>query len=529
MRGKLWSGYEALMQTLRQKLDAAAAADGHYYMLTAAVPGSGWLLRGEEVYQVVQYLDFANIMSYDLHGAWNLYVAGLAPLYDDGKDPELAAGGVYGAYQGMGYLNTDWAYHYFRGAMPGGRINIGVPFYTRGWTGVTGGTNGMYGTAPLPDQNQCPPGTGGKIGSSTACGNGATGIDNLWHDLDGQGKEVPSGVNPIWHVLNLQNGVRGAYAASYGVPDASQIVGTYSHQFDATTKAEWWWDATTRTLLTGDADQAIAAKADYVAAGQAGGVMIWELAGDYAYDTAKSEYGMGETLIDTIYSKLSAAQPYGATKADPGTTMPSQAIPLDITFTDFALGDNNYPINPKVTFFNDSSVAIPAGSTITFDYATSNLPTMSEQNGWGLTLVKAGHTGANVGGIKGNFDTVQLKVPSGGIPAGGSAWTKLSWSLPMAQVSNVRVAIGGTTYGATYAAARGVTVVNPGDGGGDSGDGNGQDPGQCTGNPWAAGTIYNGGAKVYYNAHYWTARWWTQGDQPGSGGDWGPWADNGGC
>lgn len=68
-----------------------------------------------------QYLDYVNIMSYDLHGAWNEYVGPNASLFDDGKDGELAAANVYGSaqYGNIGYLNTDWAYHYFRGSIAG--------------------------------------------------------------------------------------------------------------------------------------------------------------------------------------------------------------------------------------------------------------------------------------------------------------------------------------------------------------------------------------------------------------------------
>src|SRR6266545_3640955 len=127
-RATLVRGYVALMKTLREKLDAASAADGTYYLLTAATSASGWILRGSEVYQVTPYLDYANIMTYDLHGAWNHFVGPNAALYDDGNDSELRHWNVYGTYGGMGYLNTDWAYHYFRGAMQAGRINIGLPY-----------------------------------------------------------------------------------------------------------------------------------------------------------------------------------------------------------------------------------------------------------------------------------------------------------------------------------------------------------------------------------------------------------------
>lgn len=119
-RAGLVKGYAALMKSLRERLDRAGAADGRHYLLSVAAPSSGYLLRGMETFQMQKYLDYVNIMSYDLHGAWNEYVGPNASLFDDGKDGELAAAGVYSTsqYGGIGYLNSDWAYHYFRGSMP---------------------------------------------------------------------------------------------------------------------------------------------------------------------------------------------------------------------------------------------------------------------------------------------------------------------------------------------------------------------------------------------------------------------------
>ncbi|MDF5474049.1 glycosyl hydrolase family 18 protein, partial [Vibrio parahaemolyticus] len=188
-RQYLWASYQELMKVLREKLDAASAQDGIHYMLTIAAPSSGYLLRGMETFDVTKYLDYVNIMSYDLHGAWNDHVGHNAALFDTGKDSELAQWNVYGtaAYGGIGYLNTDWAYHYFRGSMPAGRINIGVPYYTRGWQGVTGGDNGLWGRAALPNQAECQPGTGES--EKNNCGHCAIGIDNMWHDTDPKGNE----------------------------------------------------------------------------------------------------------------------------------------------------------------------------------------------------------------------------------------------------------------------------------------------------------------------------------------------------
>ncbi|BDZ41788.1 hypothetical protein GCM10025865_10870 [Paraoerskovia sediminicola] len=527
-RATLFDGYVDLMRTLREKLDEASVEDGQYYVLTTAAPSSGWLLRGMEAYQVVQYLDYVNLMSYDLHGAWNKYVGGNSPLFDDGKDPELAAAGVYGAYKGVGYLNGDWAAHYFRGAMQAGRINLGVGFYSRGFQDVQGGTYGMGGTAPAPAGFACAPGTSGK------CGYGAEGIDNLWHDLDVAGNEVPAGSNPIWHLLNLQNGIVGDYTASYGVP--TTIEGTYDHHFDPVTKNEWWWNPETRTFLSGDTTVAIGDKADYVVDTGLGGLMIWELAGDYGFDDAKGQYEMGSDMVDLMHSTFSGSSKYGATKAEADRPMPTQAIDLDIDYTEFALGDNNYPISPKVVFTNNGSTAVPAGSTVSFQYGTSDLGDMSDWSGFGTTTTK-GRTGPNVGGLGANFHTAEFTVPTGGIPAGGSITNQLKWTLPAAQFSNVIVTIGGVEYATTYDQPRGVTVVEPGSGsdGGSGGDGTGGGSGgsggtgECTAPAWSASTAYNGAAKVSYAGHNWTARYWTQGDTPSAANTWGAWADAGSC
>ena len=46
---------------------------------------------------------------------------------------------------------------------------------------------------------------------------------------------------------------------------------------------------------------------------------------------------------------------------------------------------------------------------------------------------------------------------------------------------------------------------------------------------WGASTVYVAGNTVSYNGHKWTARYWTQSETPGTGGEWGPWQDNGAC
>ncbi|WP_276320585.1 family 20 glycosylhydrolase [Amycolatopsis suaedae] len=60
----------------------------------------------------------------------------------------------------------------------------------------------------------------------------------------------------------------------------------------------------------------------------------------------------------------------------------------------------------------------------------------------------------------------------------------------------------------------------------DSGSGN---PGTCAQPGWDRAAVYTGGTVVSHNGHKWTAKWWTQGEEPGTTGEWGVWRDDGPC
>lgn len=513
-RSGLNASYPVLMKTLREKLDAAGAADGKYYMLTVAAPASGWLLRGMEAFQSAQYLDYINMMTYDLHGAWNKFVGPNAALFDDGQDGELAAAGVYGAYSGIGYLNSDWAYHYFRGSVQSGRINLGVPYYTRGWKNVTGGTNGLWGTAPK--STGCPPGT------QSPCGDGATGIDNLWHDLNASGQEEPAGSNPMWHAKNLENGIAGSYRAAYGVTEG--LTGTYSRNYNSTLVAPWLWNNTKKVFLSTEDEQSLGAKADYVVNKGLGGIMIWELAGDYRWNATAGEYRMGDTLTSLLNTKFASASPYGASKAN--GPMPTQTLNVNIQISGFALGDSNYPINPEIRIINNSTTTIPGGAVLDFDAATSAPSNISQQSGWSMT-VTPGHTGNNIGGLKGDFHHVKLTLPSWqSIAPGAFAEATLDYKLPLSGPSNYTLTFGGQTYNLAVNYGRGG-VAPTGSPTSTSSPTASPTGGTCTAPAWNASTVYAApGNLVSHNGHTWSNKWWTQNETPGVAD---VWADKGVC
>ena len=54
-------------------------------------------------------------------------------------------------------------------------------------------------------------------------------------------------------------------------------------------------------------------------------------------------------------------------------------------------------------------------------------------------------------------------------------------------------------------------------------------PGTCADAAWSSSQVYVKDNVVSHNGHKWTAKWWTQNEEPGTTGDWGVWADNGAC
>lgn len=54
-------------------------------------------------------------------------------------------------------------------------------------------------------------------------------------------------------------------------------------------------------------------------------------------------------------------------------------------------------------------------------------------------------------------------------------------------------------------------------------------PGSCTAPAWNASAIYVKGNVVSHNGRQWQAKWWTQGEEPGTTGEWGVWTDLGSC
>lgn len=64
--------YLALVKEMR-------SAFGPTYLITIAAPASYWYLRHFKIGEMSKYLDFINVMTYDIHGVWDSDIKSLGP------------------------------------------------------------------------------------------------------------------------------------------------------------------------------------------------------------------------------------------------------------------------------------------------------------------------------------------------------------------------------------------------------------------------------------------------------------------
>jgi chitinase len=198
--------FSLLLEALRARLDKLSAAHGgRHYLLTIAA-ADGEFVQGIELERVGRALDWINLMTYDFHNSLTpttghhagLHLTALAPADDRAGDKAVA--------------------QFLAAGVPAKKLNLGVAFYGRAFTGV-----------------------------------------DPQHD-----------------------GLQQKYAKYQGSPSWSELVGSYIDKngyvrhWDAQAQAPYLWNATTHTFITYEDPQSLRAKAAFVKAKGLGGVMYWE-------------------------------------------------------------------------------------------------------------------------------------------------------------------------------------------------------------------------------------------------------------
>ena len=208
------TNYTRLLAEFRQQLHAYGKAAHKDYLLTAFLPASSAKIdAGFQVPDIFGFLDFASVQGYDFHGTWEATTNHQSNLYTSPSDPSSPR------YSDDAVVND----YLSRGAPPK-ELVVGVPFYSRGWTGVAPANHGLYQPA-----------------AGAAPGTWEAGVDD------------------------------------YKV--VKQRLGSgFARYEDASAGAAWLFDGT--TFWTFDDPPIMRAKAEYSRQHGLGGIMFWELSGD---------------------------------------------------------------------------------------------------------------------------------------------------------------------------------------------------------------------------------------------------------
>ncbi|MGL5714612.1 MAG: glycosyl hydrolase family 18 protein [Paraclostridium sp.] len=232
--------YIKLLEELRVALDAKEIENGKDYELTVALPAPKKKQEKIDIDRLFEIVDFANIMTYDLRGAWDDTSGHQTALYPNPNDP------INNESQDNLSIDESVDYLIEQGAEPE-KIVIGAAFYTRGWDKVAKGDD-----AELPGLHQPAEKTG--------------------KDAD----QTPSYGAP--NEAPLANGDGGRAAGCWTYRGLDKLKAQYpglKEYWDDSAKAPYLYDESTGKFFTYDNQRSIGEKANYVNENNLGGMIGW--------------------------------------------------------------------------------------------------------------------------------------------------------------------------------------------------------------------------------------------------------------
>lgn len=134
--------FTLMLQSLRTALDDESKKENRTgkdkYLLTIATGGDPEYLKHTDLGKAHVFLDYINIMTYDLYHGNDTVTGHHSPLFQSKKEKQSRNSSHIAV---MGHVEAG---------VPIGKIVLGVPFYGRGWKNVNDEDNGLYQPAKGP-------------------------------------------------------------------------------------------------------------------------------------------------------------------------------------------------------------------------------------------------------------------------------------------------------------------------------------------------------------------------------------------
>ncbi|MEG0295803.1 MAG: glycosyl hydrolase family 18 protein [Clostridium sp.] len=242
-----------LLQDLRTALDKQGKELGKTYELSVALPAPKQKVdEGIDVKRLFEIVDFANIMTYDMRGAWDPISGHHSALYTNPNDP----------YAGKGFSVDESVKHYISKGAPSEKIVIGAAYYTRGWERVS--------------NDNVDPKNPGLFGEAAVCMKDA--------DLT-----PTAGAYPEAPVKNGEGG-RMTGTWSYNALDALNVKYPGMKEYwDDYSKVPYLYNETTGSFFTYDNARSIEEKCKYVKENNLGGMIAWMASNDKQTTSTKRD------------------------------------------------------------------------------------------------------------------------------------------------------------------------------------------------------------------------------------------------
>ncbi|WP_417642164.1 glycoside hydrolase family 18 protein [Enterobacter kobei] len=305
--------FKKLLQSIRSKLDDEGIKTDKYYQLSVAVTTNHNNIKYISPKDVDPLVDNFNVMTYDIHGAFDPITGHNSPLYANSKDTDLKLN----ASSAMQEYNQAWG-------IAKNKLVMGLPYYSRAWgevepTEVVKGLPGLF--AP---------------GSATVHGE--------WDD-EGQF----TGTSPFYTLQKMAK-------------DSN-----YTRYWDNESQVPYLYNAKTKEFYTYDDEQSITTKVNFIDQQGYGGAIIWDISGD------TPEHTLGNIVKNLIEPDDVTPVPDGdvsGLKLDVSTNV----VDLDTSVTTatpkiaFTLQKEDFQQQSYDIRVNDRSVASVNHGTVTSGY-----------------------------------------------------------------------------------------------------------------------------------------------------------------
>ncbi|GGC95496.1 hypothetical protein GCM10011396_48580 [Undibacterium terreum] len=270
--------FVALLTEIRRQLNTENRQRRQKYQLTIAGAGGAFNLSRYylQLKQIAAQVDYLNLMSYDLNGAWQKQTDHNAHLFGDSReakydnplrqlqfDPALPPAELQSRFPSPFALTVDAAVQqYLQAGVPARKIVLGLPFYGRAYFAVGSENHGLY-------QPHATPAGDDYHGDTTLL----TGCDACVQ----RGDPRSAGYDDIRKLL----------ASGLG----------YQRYFSSEGKVPWLYNADKKIFVSYDDEESFRYKSKYLKQQGLAGAMFWHLGQDDAEGT----------LLRTLHRSLNDA------------------------------------------------------------------------------------------------------------------------------------------------------------------------------------------------------------------------------